>query len=90
MSGTPRKDAIDRFLDDQGRVYAWPKRGRDRSLVLDYLAARFTRDEQYSEDEVNARLGNWHTWNDPAFLRRMLYDEGLFDRTSDGSRYWRC
>lgn len=57
--------------------------------MLAFLAARFAPGRQYAEREINALLLQWHTYNDPATLRRALYDERLLDRTSDGGRYWR-
>jgi hypothetical protein len=78
-----------RFLDETGRLTTWPARRKDQVAVLHYLASHFEPGRYYTETEVNAILNNWHTYGDPATLRRDLYDERLFDRTSDGSRYWR-
>ena len=41
------------------------------------------------EAAVNDLLNRWHTFADPAYLRRSLVDEGLLRRTDDGARYWR-
>lgn len=30
----------------------------------------------------------WHTFDDPATLRRELYDYKFLDREKDGSVYW--
>ena len=60
-----------------------------KDLVLDYLAARFETDKQYTEKEVNTILQQWHLWNDPAFLRRELVDARRLSRTKNGARYWR-
>jgi predicted transcriptional regulator len=78
-----------RFLDAQGRVTTWPARRQDQELVLDYLVAKLASDRQYAEREVNAILLQWHTYGDPATLRRDLYDSRRLDRTPDGARYWR-
>ncbi|MBI3732512.1 MAG: metalloregulator ArsR/SmtB family transcription factor [Chloroflexi bacterium] len=80
---------VSRFADNAGRVVRWPSKRKDQMAVLRYLAARFEEGRNYSEKEVNALLGKWHLWNDPAFLRRELYDAHLLDRTPNGARYWR-
>jgi hypothetical protein len=38
---------------------------------------------------VNAILGDYHTFNDPALLRRELIMKDLLDRTPDGNKYWK-
>lgn len=88
-STKPRRDDLHRFLTPDGKVVSWPSKPKYRQLVLAYLADQFEESRTYSETEVNEILQHWHTWRDPAFLRRTLFDEGLIDRTADGSRYWR-
>ncbi|MCL4863560.1 MAG: DUF2087 domain-containing protein, partial [Caldilineaceae bacterium] len=34
-------------------------------------------------------LSQWHTFQDPANMRRQLVDYGYLGRTSSGDRYWR-
>jgi hypothetical protein len=79
------------YLDDQGRLKAWPskrRKGRFQQLALEYLAIQFEPDTYYSERQVNALLNQHHTFGDPALLRRELFDRGLVDRLRDGSAYW--
>lgn len=78
-----------RFLDAAGRVTQFPTRPRDQQLVLAYLAAQFATGESYTERAVNERLLAWHSFGDPATLRRALVDARLLARTGDGARYWR-
>jgi DNA-binding transcriptional ArsR family regulator len=80
---------VQRYVDVEGRVTQWPSRRKDQLTVLDYLAARFPAGQNFTEKEVNARLGQLHTWNDPAFLRRELCEAHLLDRTRNGAKYWR-
>ncbi|MBD1848481.1 DUF2087 domain-containing protein [Leptolyngbya sp. FACHB-711] len=79
------------YLDQQGRLEKWPSRrnkGRLQQLALEYLANQFEHDLLYNEQEVNALLRQHHTFDDPALLRRELFDRGLIDRLRDGSAYW--
>jgi hypothetical protein len=81
--------ALRRFLDPKGRVTILPAKRQSQDLVLSYLASKFEHERQYAEREVNDLLKQWHTFQDPATLRRALYDARLLDRTPDGARYWR-
>lgn len=79
---------ISRFLDANLRVKIWPAKQKKKLVVLEYLAAKFERGVEYTEKEVNARLLEWHTFQDVALLRRALFDYGFLERLADGSRYW--
>lgn len=81
--------ALRRFLDREARVTTWPAKRKDQQAVLDYLIAKFSLGQDYTEAQVNDLLNAWHTYNDPAYLRRSLVSVGLFQRTPDGARYWR-
>lgn len=77
------------FLDRDGLVTDWPAKRKGQQAVLDYLITKFASGERYAEAEVNDLLKQWHTYNDPAYLRRSLVDFGLLKRTPDGAQYWR-
>ncbi|MDM9384989.1 DUF2087 domain-containing protein [Chlorogloeopsis sp. ULAP01] len=79
------------YLDEQGRVKEWPSkrnRGKFQKLVLEYLATKFEPGATYTEKQVNALLNRYHTFNDPALLRRELFESKLINRMRDGSAYW--
>lgn len=82
--------ALRRFLDRDARVTTWPSKQKDQQAVLDYLIAKFALGQDYTEAQVNALLNQWHTYGNPAYLRRSLVDAGLLQRTPDGARYWRA
>lgn len=83
-------ELLRRFLDASGRVTAWPVKRQSQDLVLSYLISKFEYGREYTEREVNQLLSQWHSYGDPATLRRALYDAQLLDRTLDGARYWRA
>lgn len=87
MLDTTDFNQLTRYLDHDGRLTAWPRKHAPRAIVLRYLASKFA-DGDYDEDEVNALLRRWHTFNDPCLLRRALFVEHLINRTPDGRRYW--
>jgi hypothetical protein len=79
---------LDRYLDRTGRLRVYPTKAARKQIVLAFLASKFESRREYREAEVNALLREHHTFDDPALLRRELFDWGYLDRTPDGSRYW--
>ncbi|MDD3334670.1 MAG: DUF2087 domain-containing protein [Eubacteriales bacterium] len=80
---------IDRFLNAQGQLTAYPAKRKMQLRALCYLAQRVEQGCVYSEKELNELLCKWHTFGDPATLRRDLYDHGMLERERDGSAYRR-
>lgn len=90
MSALPAPPAPLRpFADAEGRLHQWPAKWSKQRLALDWLADAFEPGRRYSENEVNARLNEHHTFGDWAMLRRLMCDLGLLAREPDGSAYWR-
>ena len=89
---TDNAEEIKSYLDEGNRLKEWPsKRNKAKSqqLVLEYMASKFSHDAKYTEKEVNALLNQYHTFNDPAMLRREMVERKLLARMRDGSAYWR-
>lgn len=82
------KNPLQPFLDTEGKLTSLPSKRPKRLLALAYLAGKFRPGSRYTEKEVNALLGQWHTFGDPATLRRELYDHFFLGRAADGSAYW--
>lgn len=82
-------EEIRRYLDDEGKVTAWPSKRKLKLKVLEYLSNYFETGIYYSEKEVNNILNEQHTFNDPAILRRELYDNKFLNRTKDCREYWK-
>lgn len=91
LSDVRRKlpEHLHRFLDRDGLVVQWPRTSGDQKNLLDYLVEKFQPNQLYTEAEVNELLSRWHTFDDPAILRREMVDYGYMGRTSSGDRYWR-
>jgi hypothetical protein len=73
------------FVRD-GRITVMPAKRTTRLVLLDQVAQAFEPGHHYTEAEVNGVLKALTA--DHAALRRYLVDEGLMDRTGDGT-YWR-
>lgn len=81
------QDMLRGFLDAEGQVTQFPARRKKQLAVLQYLAGKFAPGRVYTEREVNEVLLAWHTFRNPATLRRELYDFHFLNRTPDGRTY---
>ena len=75
------------FLDPDGKLTAFPAKRKMKLFALLYLAQKIPADTDYTEREINDLLLGWHTFADPATLRRELYDYHFLDRSRDGKVY---
>ncbi len=75
------------FLDANGKLMAFPAKRKMKLYALLYLAQKIPADIDFTEREINDILLDWHTFADPATLRRELYDYRFLDRSRDGKRY---
>ena len=80
---------LQQFLDEEGRLSAWPAKPKKQMFALQFLAEKLEWDRQYTEREMNELLTKFHTFEDAALLRRELYMKHFLDRKSDGSAYWK-
>ena len=80
-------EQIRHFLDAEGRLKVFPAKRKRKIHVLFYLAGKFEPGVVYSEHQVNELLLLWHTFGDPATLRRELYDYRFLNRSADGRTY---
>lgn len=83
-----RLTGVEAILDDGGRGSRWPRKRQDQLLLLGYLGSKLDDSHRYSEREINQVLNAWHTFGDPALLRRSMIEEGMLTRTPSGSFYW--
>ena len=86
------REELKNYLDELERVTKWPSKRRKskfQRLVLQYLASKLEPGATYTEKQVNTLLNQYHTFNDPALLRREMVDRRIIERKRDGSAYWR-
>lgn len=77
------------YLDQEGRLTQWSSKRALQLVALEHLATKLEIGPVYSEKDINKLLNSWHTFGDPALLRRELYELGLLNRHKDGAEYWR-
>ncbi len=71
----------------QLELIRWPKKQKEKLIVLDYIVRLFEPDQEYREPEVNAMLSE--VYDDYVTLRRYLIDYGLLLRRPGGRAYRR-
>ncbi len=65
----------------------WPKKLKERLVLLRRIAGLFDEGKAYTEKDINAVLEN--VWADHVMIRRCLIDFKYLERKPDGSEYWR-
>ena len=68
------------LLDGEGKLTGFPAKRKKKMYALLYLAEKLEPGRDYSERELGEALRAWHTFHDPATLRRELYDAFFLDR----------
>lgn len=79
---------LNNFLNDSGQLVLFPAKRKMKIQALLYLSTKFEQDKVYTEKEFNGILNQWHTFGDPATLRRELYNNMFIDREKSGKSYW--
>ena len=69
------------------RLLRWPKKQKEKLVVLDAIVRGFESNREYTEQEVNSTLSE--VYADYVMLRRYLVDYGLFVRQPGGGDYRR-
>lgn len=78
-----------KHFDAAGRLVRWPSKDSRRQLCLWVMWSRMPAGQTFTEAGINALLRAEHLFDDPALLRRAMFDTGLIWRTPDGRSYRR-
>jgi DNA-binding CsgD family transcriptional regulator len=73
--------------DGSLKILFWPRKQKEKLVVLRRVAGLFEQGRKYGEAEVNAVLMPVH--DDHVTIRRYLIEYRFLDRKPDGSAYWR-
>jgi Uncharacterized protein conserved in bacteria len=76
------------YLDYDQRLKAYPSKRKYKILALFYLATKFEKDINYTEEQINEILNKYHSFNDCCLLRRELYNKKFISRLNNCSKYW--
>jgi DNA-binding CsgD family transcriptional regulator len=86
ITETEREEKIKKFFEEDGILKRFPKKEKDKLIVLMKIAGDFASNRIYSEKEVNEILKRYY--EDYVLLRRYLIEYGFIIRKPDGSSYW--
>lgn len=81
------KELLKNFLNKDGQLVAFPAKRKFKLCALIYLSQKFEKGKIYTEREANDLLSQWHTFGDPATLRRELYTHRFLNRDAWGKAY---
>jgi DNA-binding CsgD family transcriptional regulator len=73
---------------DGKRLTKFPKKEKQKLVILDALSRRFEQRVTYKESEINDILQE--SYDDYVTLRRYLIEYGFLNRDPGGIRYWRA
>lgn len=77
------------FLNESGQLTVLPARHKKRLYAFYYIAKKMEAGREYTEMEINSLINSATEFNDPATIRRELYNLHLVDRTLDCKSYWK-
>ena len=80
---------MNKLINELEELVLWPKKPKDKQIVIEWLSKKFKFEKQYSEKEVNQIIKNHHSFNDVPLLRRELISRFFLNRKDDGSVYWK-
>lgn len=76
------------FLDEEKKLRSFPAKRKMKLYALMYYASKFESGREYTEKEINAVINEHSVFNDPATIRRELYEYKFLNRKTDCSAYW--
>lgn len=87
VTAEEEKDILNRLTESgpQLRLVRFPKKQKEKLVLLRHIAAQFHADRTYTEREVNAVL--MPIYHDYVTIRRYLIDYRFMTRKPDGSEY---
>ena len=87
LAAMEAKRQLKGLLDGDGKLTGFPAKRKKKLYALLYLAEKMEPGRDYSERELGDVLRAGHTFDDPATLRRELYDAFFLDRDPQGRVY---
>ena len=78
-----------KLINELDQISRWPKKPKDKEVVILFLSSKFQNQLKYSENEVNTIIDKHHLFNDTPLLRRELISRKYLNRKDDGSEYWK-
>ena len=81
------REILGKYLTNDRRLSRWPRKEKEKLVLLNHMVRSFEPGNEYTEAEVNDILSGF--LQDYVTLRRYLIEYRFLSRKADGSRYWR-
>ncbi len=81
-----RKKILEKFVLEDGSLVKFPKKEKEKIVILMYLANHLNYGVKYKESQINKFIKEFH--DDFVTVRRYLIAYGFLERTRDGKEYW--
>lgn len=86
ITKSEQEKAVKKYFDSEGRLLKFPKKEKERVIILIEIAKYLDNEIKYTEKELNSIIEKKYV--DYVLLRRYMIEYGLIDRKADGSSYW--
>lgn len=77
-----------KFFNANDELIRFPKKEKERLIILQRMCEFFDADKKYKETEVDHIIRRHFLMLDFVMIRRALIDYGFMLRKADGSEYW--
>lgn len=82
-----KESILNKYFDNNfNMLKRFPKKEKEKLIVLQKIINKFDKDKKYTEKEINGIIKN--IFGDYVTIRRYLVDYGFLDRKIDCSEYW--
>ena len=86
MDEKEKQKILSLYLLEDGTIKTIPSKDKRKRIILQEVVQRFEKQRSYRETEVNDILQSIYA--DFSYLRRLLIDYQLLERTRDGQWDW--
>jgi len=80
-----KTDILKKYMP-QGQLLRFPKKEKEKLVILQRISDGFSPGREYSEKEINQYIAG--VYEDYVTLRRYLVEYGFLDRVHGGRKYW--
>lgn len=80
-----KKEILNKYFKGE-KMLKFPKKQKEKLIVLQKIASLIDKEKKYNEKEINLLIAQ--AYSDYVTIRRYLIDYGFLERKADGSSYW--
>ncbi|MCK9328801.1 MAG: DUF2087 domain-containing protein [Bacteroidales bacterium] len=88
VTSEEKNKIINKYFNDKQQLLRYPKKEKERLIVLQKILELFDPNKKYKETEVDSIIKNYFLNLDYILIRRAFIEYGFMDRKNDGTAYW--